>query len=78
MPTNNFTPIKPDSFLHIGGFIGQRFQANRLGRLKDPILSEEFIRLHERKNYDGWFWLGLLHWLGRGGGNSRFQLCCQR
>ncbi len=58
MPINKFTPIAPDHFLHVGGFLGQRFQANRLGRLKDPILSEEFIRLHERKNHDGWFWLG--------------------
>ena len=58
MPTNQFTPISPHRFLHIGGFLGQRFQVNRQGRLKDPILSEEFIRLHERKNYDGWFWLG--------------------
>lgn len=58
MPTNKFVPVSPDSFLHIGGFLGQRFEANRLGRLKDPILSEEFIRLHERKQYDGWFWMG--------------------
>ena len=58
MPTNKFNPVSPDSFLHVGGFLGQRFQANRQGRLKDPILSEEFIRLHERKQYDGWFWLG--------------------
>jgi DUF1680 family protein len=51
----------------VGGFLGQRFHANRENRLKDPLLAEEFIRLHERKRhsflhwtttYDDWFWLG--------------------
>lgn len=61
------TNIAPQDFSAVGGFLGQRFQANRVGRLKDRILSEEFIRLHERKvhrilgytkTYDDWFWLG--------------------
>jgi len=58
MNTIKYIPIPPSGIQQIGGFLGQRFHANRQGRLKDPILSEEFIRLHERKNYDGWFWLG--------------------
>lgn len=58
MDTNKYIPISPAGIQQIGGFLGRRFHANRIGRLKDPILSEEFIRLHERKNYDGWFWLG--------------------
>ena len=41
-----------------GGFLAQRFTANRLKRLKDPMLSEQFIRLHEQKTDDGWFWMG--------------------
>jgi len=60
-------PITPRAFDTVGGFLGRRFHANREGRLKDPVLSEEFIRLHERKThtisgwtktYDDWFWLG--------------------
>lgn len=60
-------PIDPRAFESVGGFLGQRFHANREKRLKDPLLSEEFIRLHERKThtifhwtttYDDWFWLG--------------------
>jgi DUF1680 family protein len=59
--------IAPRAFDSVGGFLGQRFHANREKRLKDPLLSEEFIRLHERKahtvfhwvkTYDDWFWLG--------------------
>jgi DUF1680 family protein len=61
------TNIAPQDFSAVGGFLAQRFRANRIGRLKDRILSEEFIRLHERKvhrvlgftkTYDDWFWLG--------------------
>lgn len=52
------TMIRPDGIRSIGGFIGERFQANRNARLKDQTLSEEFIRLHERQNHDGWFWIG--------------------
>lgn len=60
-------PIEPRAFDFVGGFLGRRFHANREKRLKDPLLSEEFIRLHERrthtifhwtKTYDDWFWLG--------------------
>jgi len=60
-------PIAPRAFDAVGGFLGQRFHANREKRLKDPLLAEEFIRLHERKAhkifhwtrpYDDWFWLG--------------------
>jgi DUF1680 family protein len=41
-----------------GGFLGKRFAANLSGRLKDPMLSEEFIRRHERKDHFEWFWSG--------------------
>lgn len=51
-------PVAPSDILSVGGFLGRRFRVNQTGRLKDPLLSEEFIRLHERKNYDEWFWLG--------------------
>src|SRR5690554_776696 len=51
-------PVAPGDIRAVNGFLGQRFRANQEGRLKDALLSEEFIRLHERKNYDGWFWLG--------------------
>ena len=38
--------------------MGQRFHSNRVKRLKDRLLAEQFIRLHERKRYDDWFWMG--------------------
>jgi hypothetical protein len=42
----------------VAGFLGKRFQANIMGRLKDVVLSEQYIRWHERKDYDDWFWVG--------------------
>jgi DUF1680 family protein len=51
-------PILPQGFKQLGGFMGRRFFANQDGRLKDHYLSEGFIRLHEAKNHDDWFWLG--------------------
>ena len=65
--TGTVQPIAPWAFDTVGGFLGQRFHANREKRLKDPLLAEELIRLHERKAhtifhwtklYDDWFWLG--------------------
>lgn len=62
-----FSALEPQALESIGGFLGERFHANREKRLKDPLLAEEFIRLHERKShtifhwtttYDDWFWLG--------------------
>ena len=50
--------VDPSSIGAVAGFLGQRFHANRTARLKDWALSEQFIRLHERKNHDDWFWLG--------------------
>jgi hypothetical protein len=59
--------IEPSALRTVGGFLGQRFHANRETRLKDKMLAEGFIRLHERKtttifhwtkSYDDWFWLG--------------------
>ncbi len=50
--------VLPQDIRAVGGFLGQRFDADRAGRLKDALLSEQFIRLHERKNYDDWFWMG--------------------
>jgi len=59
--------VKPSALRAVGGFLGQRFHANREARLKDNMLAEGFIRLHERKtttifhwtkSYDDWFWLG--------------------
>ena len=65
--TTTIQPVDPRAFDTVGGFLGRRFHANRETRLKDPLLAEEFIRLHERKThtifrwtkpYDDWFWLG--------------------
>ena len=39
---NRFTPVPPRDILSVGGFLGQRFDANRTARLKDQLLSEEF------------------------------------
>ncbi|MBN1310532.1 MAG: glycoside hydrolase family 127 protein [Anaerolineae bacterium] len=55
---NHVTPIRPQAIRAIDGFMGQRFDANRNARLKDVMLSEQFIRLHEHKNHDDWFWMG--------------------
>jgi DUF1680 family protein len=58
MTNTILTNVAPQDFSAVGGFLGQRFQANHIGRLKDWMLSEEFIRLYERQDHDGWFWLG--------------------
>lgn len=58
MPDTVVSNISPRDITVVGGFLGQRFHANREGRLKDLILSEEFIRLHERQDHGDWFWLG--------------------
>ena len=55
---NKVTPVQTREIKKLGGFMGQRFFANQKARLKDDYLSESFIRLHEEKNEDGWFWLG--------------------
>lgn len=56
--TDSYTFLPPSSISSIGGFLGQRFQANNTGRVQDALLSEEFIRRHERKDHFDWFWLG--------------------
>ena len=56
--TNIVSAPSPRDIDSVGGFLGQRFHANRTRRLKDWALSEQFIRLHERKRYDDWFWMG--------------------
>jgi uncharacterized protein len=56
--TGSVRSLHPKSLKSVSGFLGRRFQANLEGRLTDPLLSEQFIRLHERKNEDVWFWLG--------------------
>jgi DUF1680 family protein len=58
MPETVVSNISPRDIAAVGGFLGQRFHANRVGRLKDWMLSEEFVRLYERQDHDGWFWLG--------------------
>jgi DUF1680 family protein len=50
--------VAPGDISAVGGFLGQRFEANRTGRLNDWMLSEEFIRLHEQQDHGDWFWLG--------------------
>jgi hypothetical protein len=50
--------IAPQDISAVGGFLGQRFHVNRERRLKDWMLSEQFIRLHERQDHGDWFWLG--------------------
>jgi DUF1680 family protein len=65
--SRTLSTIGPSALRAVGGFLGQRFHANREARLKNQVLAEEFIRLHERKAhtifywtkaYDDWFWLG--------------------
>jgi DUF1680 family protein len=58
MNTASFSLISPGQFQHVGGFLGQRFSVNLNNRLKDPMLSEEYIRRHERKDHFEWFWSG--------------------
>jgi hypothetical protein len=67
MARRSISSVLPQDIASVGGFLGQRFQANLKNRLKDPLLGEEFVRLHERKRqpflqwtrtYDDWFWLG--------------------
>lgn len=53
-----FSLVQPGQIQHVGGFLGRRFEVNRTNRLKDPILSEEYIRRHERKDHFDWFWAG--------------------
>jgi DUF1680 family protein len=55
---NRVSPIAPQAVRAVGGFMGQRFYASRDARLKDPLLSEQFIRLHEHRSHDDWFWMG--------------------
>lgn len=58
MLTSQNSFIQPAHVHNIGGFLGERFHANSRGRLKDPMLSEEYIRHHERKDHFEWFWAG--------------------
>ena len=48
----------PQTVSGLGGFFGQRFQASVDQRLKNHRFREEFIGLHERKDYSDWFWMG--------------------
>jgi DUF1680 family protein len=56
--SKSFTFIHPCQVQSVGGFLGSRFEVNRSNRLKDPGMSEEFIRRHERKDHMEWFWAG--------------------
>jgi hypothetical protein len=58
LATTIVTPLPPQSLRAVSGFLGRRFAVNRDARLKDPRLSEQFIRLHERRDHTEWFWLG--------------------
>ncbi len=58
MGNTTLSTVQPHNIGAVGGFLGRRFDANRKARLKDCMLYEHFIRLHERKQYDDWFWLG--------------------
>lgn len=48
----------PTDIVSVSGFIGDRFAVNHEHRLKNYVLSEQFIQQHELKNYDDWFWAG--------------------
>ncbi|MCJ7739510.1 MAG: glycoside hydrolase family 127 protein, partial [Anaerolineae bacterium] len=50
--------IRPRDVAAFDGFLGPRFDANREGRLKDWVLSEQFIRQYENQDYGDWFWMG--------------------
>jgi DUF1680 family protein len=58
MNSSPYTFLHPRQICRVGGFLGARFDANRDGRLKDPMLSEEYIRRHEKKADMDWFWAG--------------------
>src|SRR5262245_11981367 len=58
MIQSSHATLRPEALTSLQGFLGQRFQANVLRRLKDPILPEEFVRRYEDKKYRDWFWLG--------------------
>lgn len=51
-------PLHPSKISNVGGFLGKRFHGNLQNRLKNWRLAEDFILMHERKNYDDWFWMG--------------------
>ena len=48
----------PSDIRRVGRFLGRRFRANRVARLKNWTLSEQFIQLHERKDHTDRFWIG--------------------
>lgn len=50
--------LRPDALISVGGVLGKRFHANITGRIKDVGLSEQYIRWHEQKDHDDWFWSG--------------------
>lgn len=52
------TTLRPDQLTAVGGVLGRRFAANITGRIKDVGLSEQYIRWHELKDWDDWFWVG--------------------
>ena len=52
------TTLRPDGLTTVGGVLGRRFHANIDGRIKDVGLSEQYIRWHELKDWDDWFWVG--------------------
>jgi len=58
VPDHRYHSLDPRGAREIGGFLGKRFRANHTARLKDPMLSEQFIRLHEQQNHNDWFWMG--------------------
>ena len=58
MAQTPYSFVQPADIQSVGGFLGERFQANLNGKLKDPILAEEYIRRYERKDHPEWFWAG--------------------
>lgn len=58
MPLQPFSFLQPQQIQSMGGFLGSRYEANRTHRLKDPCLSEEYIRKYERREHMEWFWAG--------------------
>jgi len=58
VPDLKYLTMQPQAVKNVGGFLGRRFDASHTARLKDPMLSEQFIRLHEQQTYGEWFWMG--------------------
>ncbi|HEY0076692.1 MAG TPA: beta-L-arabinofuranosidase domain-containing protein [Abditibacteriaceae bacterium] len=50
-------PVAPQQVHHLGGFVGERWQANLDGSLKKFDINR-YVRMVEEPRYRDWFWIG--------------------